>query len=118
MTTMQGTAVPGLKADPDSKHIDGANSPVNHAAGLTDIPVADDDIYEDAGDLEFAEASRRLYLTRIPKYLWKQWSKLDNEQEIRLGTIRVEGDLEKPARVSRMSCTPTCQPMLIVQTFS
>ena len=104
MTTVQGTAVPGLKLDPDSKSIDTADLPVKYEPALMDMSLADEDIYEDAGDLEFAEASRGLYLTRIPKYLWKHWSKLDNEQEIRLGTVRVEGSLEKPARVSQFSC--------------
>ncbi|KAL8823750.1 MAG: hypothetical protein Q9191_005581 [Dirinaria sp. TL-2023a] len=102
MTTAQGTAVPGRKFDPDGKPIDGADLPVKYESELMDIPLAEDDIYEDAGDLEFAEASRNLFLTRIPKYLWKYWSTLDNEQEIRLGTVRVEGTIEKPESLSLM----------------
>lgn len=60
---------------------------------------SDDDIYEDAGDLDFSQALQGLYLSRIPKYLWETWSRLKDDQEIQLGTIRVEGDLDDVKRV-------------------
>ena len=64
---------------------------------------SDEDIYEDAGDLDFAGTTQGLYLTRIPKYLWETWSKLKDDDEIRIGTIRVEGSLEDPKRVRRLT---------------
>jgi len=64
-----------IKADPDSKPSPGA---------------FDEDLYEDAGDLEFNTdpASQAMYLAKVPKYLWEQWSKLDDDAQIRIGTIR------------------------------
>ena len=66
-----------IKPDPDAS--------VASPAAFTD-----EDIYEDAGDLEFNTDSKfqRLYLVRMPKYVWEQWSKLDDDAEIQLGTIR------------------------------
>lgn len=59
----------------------------------------EEDIYEDAGDLDFTNAAQQIYLTRIPKFLWKSWALLEADDEILLGTVRVEGDLQKPKRV-------------------
>ncbi|KAL8679630.1 MAG: hypothetical protein Q9186_004091 [Xanthomendoza sp. 1 TL-2023] len=61
---------------------------------------SDDDMYEDAGDLDFSRATQNLYLTRIPKYLWESWSTLDDDEEIQIGTVRVEGGLEDVKRMS------------------
>jgi hypothetical protein len=67
-----------IKPDPD-------------APGASPAPF-DDDIYEDAGDLEFNTdpAFRKLYLARVPRYVWEAWSKLDEDAEIQIGTIRIE----------------------------
>jgi transcription initiation factor TFIIF subunit beta len=59
----------------------------------------DEDIYEDTGDLDFSTSNESIYLTRIPKYLWQAWSEAEDEQEIQIGTVRVEGGLENPKRV-------------------
>lgn len=77
---------PHIKPDPDSI---GA-SPATHT---------DDDLYEDAGDLEFAGADQGFYLTRIPKFLWERWSQLDDNQEVTIGTVRVAGGPENTKRV-------------------
>jgi transcription initiation factor TFIIF subunit beta len=60
-------------------------------------PVDEEDLYEDAGDLEFyskapGTANETLYLARVPKYVWENWMKVtermgDND-EIRIGTLR------------------------------
>lgn len=67
-----------IKPDPDS-------------VGASPAAQIDEDIYEDAGDLDFTGAEQGVYLTRLPKFLWESWSKLDDGQEIQVGTIRVEG---------------------------
>ena len=69
---------PRIKRDPDS-------------VGASPAPHSEEDIYEDAGDLEFTRAEQGLFLTRVPKFLWESWSKLDDNQEVHIGTIRVEG---------------------------
>ena len=101
MDIMQGSAALDVKADPDIKPTNGAPTAVKEEMDLMDIPLVDDDIYEDAGDLDFSSAACELYLTRIPKYVWESWSQLDEDEEIRLGTIRVEGSLESPHRVRK-----------------
>ena len=64
---------------------------------ITGLP--DEDIYEDAGDIDFTDANQKMYLMRLPKWLWKTWSELEDDAEIQLGTVRVEGELDNPKRV-------------------
>ena len=67
----------------------------------------EEDMYEDAGDLDFSCVFESIYLTRLPKYLWKAWLQSENEQEVHIGTLRIEGSLEKPKRVSDISAQNT-----------
>lgn len=66
---------PLIKADPESMASPG---------------FADEDIYEDTHDLEINEDEpyQRVYLARVPKYLWEEWDKLDDDAEIQLGKVR------------------------------
>ncbi|KAE8444694.1 hypothetical protein EG329_014352 [Mollisiaceae sp. DMI_Dod_QoI] len=66
-----------IKPDPD-------------AAGASPSAFEEDDIYEDAGDLEFNTdpTFQTLYLAKVPRYMWEAWSKLDDDAEIQIGTIR------------------------------
>lgn len=61
--------------------------------------LSDEDLYEDAGDLDYAGSTQALILTRIPKFLWESWTQLGDDDEIQIGTIRYEGDPEDPKRV-------------------
>ncbi|MCJ1396405.1 hypothetical protein MMC18_009295 [Xylographa bjoerkii] len=61
---------------------------------------SEEDIYEDAGDLDFTSFKQNVFLTRLPKFLWTSWSQMDGDAEIELGTMRVEGDLDNPKRMS------------------
>ncbi|KAI9794308.1 MAG: hypothetical protein M1833_000399 [Piccolia ochrophora] len=67
---------PHIKPEPDST----APSPA---------ALSDDDIYEDAGDLDFSSAPH-VHLVRLPKWLWDNWSSIDEDGQIELGVIRVE----------------------------
>ncbi|POS84331.1 hypothetical protein EPUL_002413 [Erysiphe pulchra] len=69
-------ADPIIKRDPDAKPSSGNFS--------------DDDIYEDAGDLDFNQdpAYQRMYLARVPKYIWDAWQNLDDDAEVQIGTVR------------------------------
>lgn len=79
-------ATPFIKPDPDTKEaLSGA--------------LSDEDIYEDAGDLDFSQAGQNVWLTRIPTDLWKHWSQLDDDEEIQIGTVRVEGEAHDIKRV-------------------
>jgi transcription initiation factor TFIIF subunit beta len=77
---------PLIKPDPDTKDTPSA-------------ALSDEDIYEDAGDLDFSLSSQNVWLTRIPKTLWEHWSTLDDDEEIQIGTVRVEGDATDTKRV-------------------
>lgn len=77
---------PYIKPDPDSKEA--------IAAALDE-----DDLYEDAGDLDFANSAQNVWLSRIPRSLWDNWSKLDDDEEIQIGTIRIEGE---PSDIKRV----------------
>ena len=101
MTAMNGPGLPGVKMDPDSKSANGwikAEPGIQSSFPPSNMPT-DDDIYEDAGDLDFTAATKGLYLARLPKMVWQNWAQLDHEQEIQLGTVRVEGSLDKIDRV-------------------
>lgn len=106
MTAMYRTDSPVLKTEPGAQHMNGEQSrikPETDSAAASPSAQSDEDIYEDAGDLDFAGTTQGLYLTRIPKFLWETWSKLKDDDEIRLGTIRVEGSSEDPKRVRHLN---------------
>ena len=99
---MHGASMPGVKMEADSW--------IKAEPETSSAMQMDEDIYEDAGDLDFAAASQGLYLTRLPKMLWESWSQLDDEQEIRLGMVRVEGSLDEIKRVSNFEPRWTMRP--------
>lgn len=74
----------------------------------------DDDIYEDAGDLEFNTDPRfqSLYLARVPNYLWEAWSKFDDDAEIQIGTIRQS--TEEGGRVIHISIPPLSLYLMLI----
>lgn len=64
-------------------------------AGASPAALSDnDDLYEDAGDLEFYDSALpnnpydKIYLTHVPKYLYDAWAHLDDDSEIEIGTVR------------------------------
>ena len=77
-----------VKAEPDAEE-----SPAALPA-----PMDEDDLYEDAGDLEFYDSQEqgqvfeKLYLSRVPRYLWDAWHQLveglGDDDEVQIGTIR------------------------------
>lgn len=92
---MEGTGPtqgePSVKGEPD-------------LSGASPSAFADEDIYEDAGDLDFAGYKSGIFLARLPKYLWKTWSELEDGQEIQVGTLRLEGNVESPRSACQFPC--------------
>lgn len=82
----QDGEAPLIKPDPDSKDVSMGG-------------ISDEDIYEDAGDLDFINAAQSVWLSRIPRALWENWSNIDDDEEIEIGTIRIEGDPKDIKRV-------------------
>jgi transcription initiation factor TFIIF subunit beta len=97
---MAALAIPTIKTENAQEVSDGKTNLSSRELAQDD---GDDDIYEDAGDLDFTDATQDIYLARIPKFVWKAWSELEDNREICIGTIRVEGGLEKPQRVVHAS---------------
>lgn len=86
--------------------------PEPEAAG-SPTGFSEEDIYEDAGDLEFNPSTdfQKLYLARVPKYIWEAWSKLDDDAEIPLGTIRQSMDPDGKVFLScPLECSMLMQP--------
>ncbi|KAI8288486.1 hypothetical protein COL154_011500 [Colletotrichum chrysophilum] len=77
---------PYIKPDPDA---------------VSASPLDEDDLYEDAGDLEFFDpnseqgAFGQAYLARVPKDLWDAWDSLPDDAEIEIGTMR-QWDVVRP----------------------
>lgn len=94
-----------IKTEISSQHVNGEASLKieQEPTGAPSSVQSDEDIYEDAGDLDFSDTIQGLYLARIPKFLWENWSKLDNDEEIRLGTVRVEGGPDDVKRVGDLA---------------
>ena len=91
------------KQDPDIK--------VDH--DMVDSPMtgfSDEDIYEDAGDLDFSNSAQSVWLSRIPKALWRNWNNIDDDEEVQIGTIRIEGKPDDTKRVSVFS-SYACQTL-------
>ena len=101
MDKIMSAQLSGLKVEQETPVTgDGARIKVEPpSAAASPAAFSDDDMYEDAGDLDFSRAVQGLFLSRIPKYLWDCWSKFDDDQEVQIGTIRVEGDLDDVKRV-------------------
>ncbi|KAI0394751.1 transcription initiation factor IIF, beta subunit-domain-containing protein [Xylariaceae sp. FL0594] len=95
---------PAIKQEPTIK-TDPAIKPDPDAIHDADGGVSDDDLYEDAGDLEFADfdpatnpAATGLALTHVPKYLYNAWAGMDDDEEIRIGTVRRWTEVGKDGR--------------------
>lgn len=85
-----------IKQDPDAMYI--KPDPDNKDMVLDDLD--DEDIYEDAGDLDFTAANQHVWMSRLPRELWENWAQLDDDEEIEIGTIRIEGEPNDLKRVS------------------
>lgn len=81
--------------------------PDPEASGASPAAFADDDLYEDAGDLEFGGDPKfqTLYLARVPRYIWEEWAKLDDDAEIQLGTIRQIETVVDGEKRARSACS-------------
>ncbi|KAI3332261.1 hypothetical protein HD806DRAFT_479912, partial [Xylariaceae sp. AK1471] len=90
-------AEPTIKPDPAIK--------AELDAGSLDVGMSDDDIYEDAGDLEFVDfnpatnpAAADIQLTHVPKYLYNAWAQMNDDEEVRIGTVRRWVEVGKDGR--------------------
>ncbi|ETI22211.1 hypothetical protein G647_06284 [Cladophialophora carrionii CBS 160.54] len=96
MATLQGTGIPKVKLEsvPDE------NIKVEPSDTPSPFLGEDEDMDEDAGDLDFSQAQQQLWLSHIPRTLWQKLSQIEDDDEIEIGKIRVEGSESNPSRVS------------------
>ena len=100
MATSYNPSIPNIKVESSDRP--GRASHVKQDPddiGASPSARSDDDIYEDAGDLDFTGSEQSVFLSRLPKFLWEHWSKLDDDQEITIGRVRVEGPPQEVKRV-------------------
>lgn len=82
---------PGVKSDPDGD--------IKMSPG-----AEDDELYEDAGDLDFYDANEpqdpqgNAFLAHLPKYLYDQWAQLDDEEELVVGKMRTWVEVDRSGR--------------------
>ena len=104
MATVQNPGIPRVKLE---SALDGNVKHEQMDVEMTS-PYTDDgdDGLEDGGDLDFTNAQQQLWLASIPRTLWSEWSGIGLDEEIEIGTIRVEGPPDNPQRVSELCCCP------------
>ncbi|CAI7678925.1 hypothetical protein N7509_004077 [Penicillium cosmopolitanum] len=88
-----------VKQDPDAMYI--KQDPDSKDTVLADID--DEDLYEDAGDLDFSLAGQSVWISRLPRQLWENWAHLDDDEEIEVGTMRIEQNPTDPNDIKRVS---------------
>ncbi|CCX32913.1 transcription initiation factor IIF, beta subunit-domain-containing protein [Pyronema domesticum] len=74
-----------IKQEPGVSHIKSENSQ-SPASAFND----DDELYEDAGDLDILAGQRAVWLVKLPQFLAERWKDIDEDEEIVLGTVRVD----------------------------
>ena len=93
---MKGVAIPAMKVE----HVSSPQIKMEMGDNETSSYMDEDDVYEeDAGDLDFSQAQQQLWFSHVPRSLWETWSSLKDDEEIEIGTIRVEGSNAEPSRV-------------------
>ena len=108
MTNTYGTGI-SIKSELGRPHANGEESKIKIESGsprASPGAQTDEDLYEDAGDIDFSGAIQGIYLTRVPRFLWENWSKINDDQEIQLGTVRIEGNGGDVKRVCQRLILP------------
>jgi len=51
-------------------------------------PIADEDQYEDTGELEMPKQMPKGWMIQVPKEIYTDWSQIAAEQSVQLGVVR------------------------------
>lgn len=90
------SSIPTIKFEGDHNvKMEDVNSP-----SAASEQYADD--VEDDPELNTENAHKILWMSKLPKYLWEALENVNDDGEIEIGTIRVEGAFDSPERVSLM----------------
>jgi len=79
---IMATNGPAIKPDPDVKIED-----ADIKAEVSDVD--DDELYEDAGDLDMSKGDKAVWLVKLPSFVAERWNEIDDNEEIVLGVVKV-----------------------------
>jgi transcription initiation factor TFIIF subunit beta len=104
MSTLQNPGIPRVKVE---TILDGnvKREPQDEEMASPYVDDEDDGL-DEGGDLDFTHAHTQLWLAQIPRNLWETWSVMGLDDEIEIGTIRLEGSHDNPQRVSHVHGPP------------
>ncbi|MCJ1312866.1 hypothetical protein MMC25_006542 [Agyrium rufum] len=112
-----GTGVNGPSLKLEGEHGSYPESAIKLEHELSNEIQMDDDIYEDAGDLEFETFPPRAFLMRLPKILYKDLTSMDDDDEIEIGVLREEFDGQTVKRRSLMLDQKLAQQKLVPREY-
>lgn len=72
---------PGIKQEVKQEDVDMANV----KGEMSD----DEELYEDAGDLDMAPGGKAVWLVKLPSFVAERWNDIDEDEEIVLGVVKV-----------------------------
>ena len=52
--------------------------------------AGNDELYEDAGDLDLSNGDRAVWLVKLPQFLAERWNDINEDEEIVLGAVKVD----------------------------
>ena len=69
----------------------------------------DDDMYEDAGDLDMSMGERAVWLVKLPQFLGERWKNIDEDEEITLGVVKVDRNAPDQKNVRYFGDAPVAE---------
>ena len=85
---MNGISIPSVKVEHDSA-VDMMRIKSEPGSVASASPLSDDELDDDTGEIDLMHA-QNVHLMRLPTWLWENWASMADDEEIRLGTVRVE----------------------------
>ncbi|KAF8537233.1 transcription initiation factor IIF, beta subunit [Trichophaea hybrida] len=61
----------------------------------------DEEFYEDSGDLDLSNGDRAVWLVKLPQFLAERWNAIDEDEEITLGTVKVDRNASEQKQVCK-----------------
>ncbi|KAH8149625.1 uncharacterized protein LAJ45_06256 [Morchella importuna] len=86
---------PGTKLEPKSE-----NQDIDMTSIPSIKPESDDELYEDAGDLDMVEGSKAVWLVKLPSFVAERWNDIDEDEEIVLGVVKVNPNNNEQLKLS------------------
>ncbi len=89
---------PTIKVERENSQDNGRIKTEDGSAGASPSALSDDDMYEDTGELDMSNPEK-LYLMRLPTWLYERWSTIDSEEPSNLGVVRVQNESDNNRKV-------------------